>query len=289
MSRRGNSEGKRYQDSYYSGKPLLKTLYKDRTNNSTVDQRWEKLNQDKAKDMSMEFKNTSNSQYYGSDNAEEDSFRRTQGKLYNANFNHHDPNLCVCEDCLCGRHLCKLHAIAPDMSKGTVYRQSFRKRGGVPNLVVKAEDAPKNMGPHLDLSSIQKKDFSGRKGDDTSRPKPEDLLKTGGPSPHLTTYSSGFPGFKGSNQYVKPTDNMVRGNFPLQANTTYGKSFRGGGKPASLEKTPDARMFGPWMGSTSYSNTFKAPNPEDYANKYKNPEKLNKEPGYNHQYGMFLI
>ena len=165
MSRRGHSEGKRYQDTYYSGKPLLKTLYKDRTNNSTVDQRWDKLNQDK----SMDIQSANNSQYYGS---EEDNFRATQGKLYNANFNHHDPNLCVCEDCLCGRHLCKLHAIAPDMSKGTVYRQSFRKRGGVPNLVLKAEDAPKNNGPHLDINSIQKKDYSGRKGDDTSRPKP---------------------------------------------------------------------------------------------------------------------
>lgn len=32
--------------------------------------------------------------------------------------------------------------------------------------------------------------------------KPEDLLKVGGPSNKLTSYSSGFPGHKGLNQYV---------------------------------------------------------------------------------------
>ena len=108
------------------------------------------------------------------ENNKEDNFRNnTESKLYCANFNHHDPNLCVCNECTCGRHLCKLHAIAPDMSKGTVYRQSFRKTKGVPSLVLKAEDAPKLKGDHLDINSIQKKDFSGRKGDSTERPRPQ--------------------------------------------------------------------------------------------------------------------
>ena len=83
---------------------------------------------------------------------------------------------------------------------------------------------------------------------------------------------------------------MVRGNFPLQGKTTYGKFFApNGGKAASLEKTPDNLKSGPWMGSTSYSNTFRAPNPEDYANKYKIMEKLHPEPKYSHQYGTYNI
>ena len=53
------------------------------------------------------------------------------------------------------------------------------------------------------MNSTMRKDFPGNPGDDLDRPHPEDLLKTGGPAPGLTTYSSGFPGYKGSNQYVK--------------------------------------------------------------------------------------
>ena len=54
------------------------------------------------------------------------------------------------------------------------------------------------------MDSSNRKDYIGREGDKTERPHPEDLLKTGGPSPNLTSYSSGFPGYKGGNQYVKP-------------------------------------------------------------------------------------
>jgi hypothetical protein len=107
--------------------------------------------------------------------------------------------------------------IVPDMTKSSIYRDSFRNKGLAPSLVLKAGEAPKLKGDHLDMASINMKDFNGRKGDSTERPKPEDLLKAGGPCQNLTTYSSGFPGFKGSNQYVKPTDNMIRGNFPLKS------------------------------------------------------------------------
>jgi hypothetical protein len=41
------------------------------------------------------------------------------------------------------------------------------------------------------------------KGDPIERPKPEDLLKNSGPSNNLTSYSSGFPGYRCGNQYVK--------------------------------------------------------------------------------------
>lgn len=40
-----------------------------------------------------------------------------------------------------------------------------------------------------------------------------------------------------------------------------------------------------WYGSTTYGNNFRAPNPEDYANKYTVHEKLEKNPDYKRQYG----
>lgn len=60
-----------------------------------------------------------------------------------------------------------------------------------------------------------------------SRPKPEDLLKTGGPCPNLTSYTAEFPGHRGLNQYVKPTDKHTRDKFPLRGRTTYNNSFLG--------------------------------------------------------------
>lgn len=58
------------------------------------------------------------------------------------------------------------------------------------------------MGPHIALSSSYKRSFDGGKGDDLHRPKPENLLKAGGPTPKLTSYNSGLPGHHGLNQYV---------------------------------------------------------------------------------------
>lgn len=52
------------------------------------------------------------------------------------------------------------------------------------------------------MDSSYKKSFLGNRGDPNEKPRPEDLLKTGGPSQKLTSYSNGFPGFRGSNQYV---------------------------------------------------------------------------------------
>lgn len=58
-------------------------------------------------------------------------------------------------------------------------------------------------GEHIGMNSNYEKDFKLQDGDKVERPKPEDLLKTGGPSPRLTSYNSGFPGYRGDNQYVK--------------------------------------------------------------------------------------
>lgn len=45
---------------------------------------------------------------------------------------------------------------------------------------------------------------------------------------------------------------------------------------------------GNWYGSTSYGKFFDNPNPEYHAKKVKIVEKLEENPGFNHQYGIFL-
>lgn len=65
-------------------------------------------------------------------------------------------------------------------------------------------------GPNFDPYSTYKSDYPGKNNDDLSRPKPEDNLKSNGPCPNLTSYTSEYPGHKGPNQYVKPTDNHRR-------------------------------------------------------------------------------
>jgi hypothetical protein len=52
------------------------------------------------------------------------------------------------------------------------------------------------------MNSTQRTSFIQKNGDKLERPKPDDLLKSYGPSPNLTTYKSLFPGHKGLNQYV---------------------------------------------------------------------------------------
>ncbi len=42
------------------------------------------------------------------------------------------------------------------------------------------------------------------------------------------------------------------------------------------------------MGKTTYGNFFQQPNPEDYAKRNKNREKLEDNPNYGHQYGTNL-
>jgi hypothetical protein len=75
------------------------------------------------------------------------------------------------------------------------------------------------------MDSNYKKYYDGKKGDPNERPRPEDLLKSGGPCQNLTSYSSGFPGYKGMNQYIKPTDNMIRDPFPMMSRSTYANAF----------------------------------------------------------------
>ncbi len=52
------------------------------------------------------------------------------------NFKHHNKDLCVCSDCTCGRHLCKLHAVGPNLSKISIYGKDYVKKSATPNKVV---------------------------------------------------------------------------------------------------------------------------------------------------------
>lgn len=148
---------------------------------------------------------------------------------------HHDPNMCVCQHCTCGRHLCKFKNVKPDLSKCSIYKQSYDRKNPIPNNINISSEYDRLNGPHLDMDSNYKKHYDGKKGDPNQRPRPEDLLKSGGPCPNLTSYSSGFPGYKGVNQYVRPTDSMIRGNFPLMSRSTYAGAFVP--KSASKPKT----------------------------------------------------
>ena len=156
---------------------------------------------------------------------DDDDYVPTAEKISKVNFQHHDPELCVCESCNCGRHLCKLQCVKPTLHKESMYKNSYPKKKVIPNLINHDKEYQKLEGPHIGMDSSNRKDYIGREGDKTERPKPEDLLKTGGPSPNLTSYSSGFPGYKGDNQYVKPQDKQTRANFPLMSRTTYSNSF----------------------------------------------------------------
>jgi hypothetical protein len=89
-------------------------------------------------------------------------------------------------------------------------------------------------------------------------------LKTEGPFLSLTSYSSGFPGYKGDNQYVKPTDSHVIDYFPIRCRTTYSRSFAGTpARKTSINKIPDNLKTGSnWYGKTTYADTYsKKPNP----------------------------
>lgn len=175
---------------------------------------------------------------------------------------HHDPNLCVCAQCTCGRHLCQFHAIKPDLSKSTVYQMDYFKKNPVMNKINISREYDRLKGPNLEINSTYLKDYDGKESD-VSRPRPEDLLKTGGPCNKLTSYSSGFPGYKCDNQYVRPMDRQIRGYFPLRSKSTYTNNFLGNpGKRSETGRVPDNLRTGSnWFGNTTYENFFKQPNP----------------------------
>ena len=74
-------------------------------------------------------------------------------KLLETNVRHHDPELCVCSDCDCGRHLCKVHAIKPDLTMRTSYNSNYHKKLNIPNLIVKPTESGQMKGSHLEMKT----------------------------------------------------------------------------------------------------------------------------------------
>lgn len=182
-----------------------------------------------------------------------------------------------------------MHVIKPDLTKNTIYQRSFNEKSAIPNEVNHDKEYDKLKGPHLDMGSTYGKGFKGSKGDDVERPHPEDLLHSNGPCPKLSSYTSQFPGYKGDNQYVKPTDKHSRGYFPLRSKSTYNKEFHNK-KPKKDDYTyyPDQLKTGyDWLGKTTYGDFFSNPNPEYMAKKVKVLEKKEDNPDFSRQYGTF--
>lgn len=162
------------------------------------------------------------------------------------------------------------------MTKNTVYQKSFYAQEPMKSVVLVSKEYDQLKGPHLEMSSTYKEGFYDRKGDEIERPKPEDLLSSEGPAQELTSYGAQFPGHHGENQYVKPTDRHLRGNFPLRSKSTYAGNFmRRPAKKDDYKYIPDQLKTGiyNWLGSSTYSNNFVQPNPEYMAKKVKNVEK----------------
>lgn len=218
-------------------------------------------------------------------------FNSTAPKLQATNFEHLEELNKLAIDCNCGRHLGKFHIIKPDLTKTTIYKKSFYHKNNIPNIVNHDKEYDKLLGPHLEFSSTYTDGFKGKSGDQIERPKPEDLLHSNGPCPKLSSYTSQFPGYVGDNQYVKPTDKYTRGVFPLRSKSTYTKEFiQKEPKADDYTYYPDQLKTGKnWFGNTTYENFYNNPNPEYFAKKVKNIEKLDTKHQYAHQYGNSLI
>ena len=141
------------------------------------------------------------------------------------------------------------------------------------------------------MNSTYSNGFKGTIGDKLERPRPEDLLHNNGPCAQMSSYSSQFPGHRGENQYVKPTDRHTRGYFPLRNKSTYSKEFVAKEpKKDDYSYIPDQLKTGyQWLGKTTYGDFFSDPNPEYFAKKIKVLEKKEDNPDYSRQYCSFII
>lgn len=240
------------------------------------------------------FNQTSHTHYLKHDREqhqrENDFFAQTSEHLTNNNFMHHSEEGCLCKECNCGRHLCKLNVIRPGFTKKTVYKRSYFKQTPIQNVVNHDKEYERLKGPFLELGSIYSEGFKPVKGDELTRPHPEDLLHPAGPSLQLTSYSTEFPGFRGDNQYVKPTNKHAIGYFPLRSKTTYSKEYtKKDNKKDDYKYIPDQLKTGSnWFGKTTYANFYSQPDPEYFAKKVKIIEKLEENPIYNRQYRTTL-
>lgn len=114
---------------------------------------------------SLQNEGPKNRHYHTECEPQENQFNQSANKLTTANFNHHDHSKCLCKDCECGRHLCKLNVIKPDLTKATIYQKSFQIQKGKPVLVTYAKEYDRLKGPNLGMNTTYKDGFNTRNGD----------------------------------------------------------------------------------------------------------------------------
>ena len=155
------------------------------------------------------------------------------------------------------------------MSKKSVYKKDYQKKKPIKNKISIAKEYDKLQGPHLDMKTTYSTEFQETQiqaGFHTQ--PPEDLIKTGNNFfSKLTSYSSLFPGYRGANQYVKPTDRHTRGQICFKSKSTYSRTFTNQFKAKDKKHTiPDSlKKSNLWFGRTTYQSFFAEPNPESYA------------------------
>lgn len=96
-----------------------------------------------------------------------------------------------------------------------------------------------------------------------SRPHPYDLLHPCGPCLQLTSYSTDFPGYKGDNQYIKPTQKHSIGYFPFRNKTTYSQEYvKKETKKEDFAYVADQLKTGTlWLGQSTYGSFYNQPDP----------------------------
>lgn len=184
-----------------------------------------------------------------------------------------------------------MHVLKPSLSKKTNYQHSFFPQKAAPCLVVYAKEYKPLKGPNLEMRSTYEGGYTGRDGDEIERPRPQDIIQTEGPTADLTSYAVEFPGHKGSNQYVRPTDRHFRGYFPLKSKSTYSGAY----VTKSLKKdnykymADQLKTGSNWLGTTTYNNFYAQPNPEYMAKKVQVTEKKEEKPADRLRFSTFVI
>ena len=270
-----------HSNSAATPKPEFQTKFKSRVSSHEV-QDWHSATH------SRNFSLTQRDPTYAAQR--EQNFNKTTSRLLQSNFEHLKDKSNLEADCTCGRHLGKFNVVKPDMTKQSIYQKSFTHQMYVPNIVNHDKEYDKLQGPHLDINSTYRTGFTRSNGDKVERPLPEDLLHSNGPCPKLSSYTAQFPGYKGDNQYVKPTDKHTRGYFPLRSRSTYAKEFHSkDAKKDDYTYFPDQLRTGSrWFGKTSYGDFYSNPNSEYMAKKVKIIEKLDEKPDFTRQYGTYF-
>ena len=82
----------------------------------------------------------------------------TLKKMVAMSIKHHDPYMCVCAFCTCGRHLCKVHAVrAPGVKPFSTYDRDFTKKKPFEDVKFRPGTSYKDQGPGIDPLSTYTK------------------------------------------------------------------------------------------------------------------------------------